>query len=106
MLAMLDDWLDSTHVGLSSTHPSSKRFESQRYWRGPVWVHVNWLVARGAALFGRMDIVKRLHDDARRCVGGAGFHAYFDSHSGSGCGGGRFSWTAAVTLFWLAEDPA
>lgn len=103
MADLIDDWLGATKVGLSSTHPSSPRYESQRYWRGPVWIHINWMIALGAADYGYSEIARRLQDAARDCVTAAGFWEYFDAESGAGCGGDNFSWTAATALFWLPK---
>ena len=61
------------------------------------------MLALGAAATGRPDLGARLRDDARRCVNEAGYFEYFDPVAVAGCGGDRFSWTAAVALYWLAD---
>lgn len=101
MVDLIDSWLDATRVGLSSTHPSSPRYESQRYWRGPVWLHINWMIALGAEGYGYPDLARRLRDSTRDCVTTSGFWEYFDADTGEGCGGDNFTWTAAVALYWL-----
>ena len=103
MVELIDDWLDATKVGLSSTHPSSSRYESQRYWRGPVWLHINWMIALGAAEYGYPEVAQKLQNSARDCVTTAGFWEYFDADTRDGCGGDNFTWTAAVALYWLAS---
>ena len=102
MAELIDEWLQATAFGLSSTHPSSDRFEPQRYWRGPVWLHINWMIAEGLSDYGYADLAERVKQATRECVDESGFHEYFDAMSGAGCGGDRFSWTAAVALYWLA----
>ncbi len=102
MADLIDEWLDATAFSLSSTHPSSDRFESQRYWRGPVWLHINWMIAEGLSDYGYDDLAERVKQATRECVDESGFYEYFDAMSGAGCGGDRFSWTAAVALYWLA----
>lgn len=101
MATLIDEWLDATKFGLSSTHPSSKQYEAQRYWRGPVWLHINWMIAKGAIDNGYPAIGKRLRDTSIDCVKSAGFWEYFDAGTGTGCGGDHFSWTAAMALHWL-----
>ena len=102
MADLIDEWLGATAFALSSTHPSSDRFESQRYWRGPVWLHINWMIAEGLSDYGYDDLAERVKQATRKCVDESGFYEYFDAMSGAGCGGDRFSWTAAVALYWLA----
>ena len=103
MMTLLSEWLAETSFGLSSTHPSSARYEPQRYWRGPVWPHMNWIIARSAADHGKPAIAEKLRQNTIRCVQSAGFWEYFDADTGAGCGGDNFSWTAAVALYWLAS---
>ena len=94
MADLIDEWLDATAFGVSSTHPSSERFESQRYWRGPVWLHINWMIAEGLRDYSYDVLEKRVKEATQKCVDASGFYEYFDAISGAGCGGGRFSWTA------------
>ena len=101
MVVLIREWLESTAYGLSSTHPSSSRYESQRYWRGPVWLHVNWLIALGLERYSEPELANALQQAARRCVSSAGLWEYYDAESGAGCGGDNFSWTAAIALHWL-----
>lgn len=103
MAAMLDQWLDAAPFGVTSTHPSSASFEPQRYWRGPVWLHINWMLALGLAEYGHGGLADRVRASARECVEAGGFFEYFNARTGSGCGGADFSWTAAVALFWLED---
>lgn len=103
MTELIGEWLDKTTYGLSSTHPDSTRYESQRYWRGPVWLHINWLIALGLERYGKSELAERLRESARQCVEAAGLWEYFDAEDGSGCGGDDFSWTAAIALHWLDD---
>lgn len=103
MAELIDEWLAATAFGLSSTHPSSEQFESQRYWRGPVWLHINWMIAEGLKDYGYDDLAARIKLATRACIDMSGFYEYFDATSGAGCGGEQFSWTAAVALYWLAD---
>ena len=97
----LAGWLERAPFGLASTHPDAPQFEPQRYWRGPVWPHFNWLIAEGCAHYGMADLHDRLRDDTQRLLQGAGLYEYFNPHTGEGYGGDNFSWTAAIALHWL-----
>lgn len=84
-----------------STDPAEPAFEPQRYWRGPVWLVVNWMIAQGLESYGADDLAGKIRADSGALVEQHGFFEYFDPLTGAGCGGGAFTWTAAVTLFWL-----
>jgi glycogen debranching enzyme len=104
MARLVEEWLAGTRVGLSSTHPSSSRYESQRYWRGPVWVHINWLLSLGLQDYGYGELAERLRAASADCIAAAGFCEYFDADTGAGCGGDSFSWTAAIAIHWLSHE--
>src|SRR5918996_2146671 len=53
------------------------------------------------AACGRADLADRLREDSLALVRRHGFFEYFDPLTGKGLGGANFTWTAAVTLFWL-----
>ena len=101
---LLRAWIDKTGCALSSTHPDSKNFERQRYWRGPVWLHINWMIAEGLVANDLQEIAEDLKDSSRRCVQDAGYWEYYDCENGTGCGGESFSWTAAIGLHWLDDS--
>lgn len=104
--ATLTDWLAKSQHGIASTHPEAAQFEPQRYWRGPIWPHVNWLIAEGCAHYG----MNALHDQVRAgtldLLSEAGLYEYFDPRTGAGYGGDNFSWTAAIVLYWLLDGKA
>jgi glycogen debranching enzyme len=85
-------------VGLPSTAPSSPAFEPKRYWRGPVWAVVNWLVAEGLRANDLEDMAQRLERGTVAAIERVGFCEYFDPTTGEGLGGDTFSWTAAAYL--------
>ena len=104
MASRVEEWLDASEFSLSSTHAESPRYEPQRYWRGPVWLHVNWMIADGLRAYGYGELAERIKRESRKCVEAAGgYFEYFNAETGAGCGGGGFSWTAAIALFWLNE---
>ncbi len=98
---VLKDWLDLTNYGVSSTYAKSAEFEPQRYWRGPVWLHMNWLLALGTDAYGFTEETQRIKDSASKLIHKEGFYEYFNCDTGAGCGGDAFSWTAAISLHWL-----
>ena len=103
MSALIAEWIDASSFALSSTHPSSPRYEPQRYWRGPVWLHINWLISLGLERYGEQALAGQMREAAAACVRSAGLWEYFDADTGAGCGGDDFGWTAAIALHWLDE---
>lgn len=96
--------LDSVRVGIASTLPGETGFEPKRYWRGPVWAIVNWMIAEGLARHGHAEAGERIRQGTVAAISQHGFGEYFDPVTGSALGGEAFSWTAAV--FLLMSDPA
>jgi hypothetical protein len=47
LLQRLKSWLARVDYGVPSFEPARPEFEPQRYWRGPVWRIVNWMLIDG-----------------------------------------------------------
>ncbi|WP_240669867.1 amylo-alpha-1,6-glucosidase [Actinoplanes solisilvae] len=95
----------SERFGLPS--PSYDRtapdFDTLRYWRGPVWINMNWLLRRGLLVHGRRAEAQELRKAMVRLVHDNGHYEYFDPDTGKGLGAPTFSWTAALALDLLAD---
>jgi glycogen debranching enzyme len=88
-------------LGVASSDLLAPELDRRRYWRGPVWASLNWLLARGLREQGMTARAGALEATTLRLVSGAGMREYFDPLSGEGRGAGEFSWTAAVVLDML-----
>jgi glycogen debranching enzyme len=86
-----------------STLPGQVGFEPKRYWRGPVWAVVNYLIALGFERQGLPDQARRLRQATFGAIASTGFYEYFDPLTREGAGGAAFSWTAAIALL-IGED--
>ena len=91
---------------LPSYEPDHPSFEHRRYWRGPVWAVVSYMVARGFKETGDLKRAEKIRQDTVRLITKSGFAEYFSPIDGSGAGGGSFSWTAAVWLAWATPSLA
>jgi len=81
-----------------STGLDEKDYTPQLYWRGPVWINVNWLVWCGLQKYGYKEKADQIKDGVIELVKEHGFYEYFDASTGAGYGGRNFSWTAALLI--------
>jgi glycogen debranching enzyme len=98
MTARIEHWATLTPHMVPSTDPAHPSFEPLRYWRGPIWVVVNWMIAEGCDWAGHSALAERIRRDTVGLIATAGFSEYFDPTDGHGVGGADFSWTAAIYL--------
>ena len=97
-------WLGQVAYAVPSTNPADPRYEPRRYWRGPIWSVVNWMIAEGFGAYSHDAIAARIRTDTRALVGKNGFWEYFDPTDGTGLGGPDFSWTAAIDLLLTPQN--
>lgn len=84
------------------THdPADPRFDAKRYWRGPVWLIINYMIADGLRNAGEGALADRITASSLELIKTGGFAEYYDPRDGTPCGGGRFTWTAAMVLEFL-----
>ncbi|MGX7670328.1 MGH1-like glycoside hydrolase domain-containing protein [Plantactinospora sp. DSM 117369] len=100
--------LESTRFGVGpmpvpSYDRSAVDFDPFRYWRGPVWFNINWLLRSGLRTHGRDGLADKLRSALLDLARNSGYYEYFHPDSGAGIGSAAFSWTAALTLDLLAE---
>jgi hypothetical protein len=79
-------------------------FSPEQYWRGPVWVNINWLLLRGLQRYGFDEQAESLRQATLDLIRLGGFHEYFHPTTGYGFGSHLFSWTAALLLDILLEE--
>ncbi|NTH55187.1 neutral trehalase [Agrobacterium rhizogenes] len=96
--AEMESWASGLAVAFPSTPQAFAGFEAKRYWRGPVWGVINWLLIAGLRRNGRVDLAEGLRAATVQVVERQGFAEYFDPLTGEGCGGLDFSWTAAAYI--------
>ncbi|HZG03161.1 MAG TPA: trehalase family glycosidase [Streptomyces sp.] len=79
-------------------------FDPCRYWRGPAWFNVNWLVERGLRQYGQTARADALRASVLAAAASSGFAEYVDPYTGAARGTREFSWTAALALDLLARN--
>ncbi len=83
---------------VTTVSKASPAFDSRRYWRGPVWINVNWFLVRGLERCGLVAEADELRRLTLRLVETSGFAEYYHPSTGEPLGSDDFSWSAALTL--------
>lgn len=104
LIEKLTKWREKEIYLLPSLDPEHPFFEAKRYWRGPVWPIVNFMVATGLKEQGYTDFANQITKDTSFLIANKGFKEYYDPFTGEELGGKDFSWTAAMWLFWLSPN--
>jgi len=106
---MMEKFGSDSQYLCASFDPTSDRFNPKKYWRGPVWINLNWMLYKGLKQNGFDTIAQRVKEDTIEIIENNGFFEYFDSRkemhkdNNAGYGGNNFSWTAALLLDLLKE---
>ncbi len=87
LMARIERWMDVAPFGLASQDPTSAAFDPVRYWRGPSWLVVNWLLVKGLRAHAREDLAQRLIESSLGLVSTSGFREYFNPTHRSGARG-------------------
>jgi neutral trehalase len=104
--AVLVKSLENAHM-FGPPHPvpsvplNSPWFDPKRYWQGPTWLNMNWLIVDGLIRYGYKDHAEALIESSLELVEKGEFNEYYNPLTGEPLGAPNFSWTAAVALDWL-----
>ena len=90
---------------VTTVSKGSGMFDPRRYWRGPVWINVNWFLLRGLARAGLAAEAEELRRITLRLVAASGFTEYYHPATGEPLGSRDFSWSAALTLDLMLAPP-
>lgn len=93
-------WRERVRYGIPTIDPRHAAFDAKRYWCGPVWINLNWMIAQGFADYGHDRIAAEIRADTVALIENGGCAEYFDPTTGTPLGAQNFSWTAALALHW------
>jgi hypothetical protein len=85
---------------MPSLDPADPGFQMIRYWRGPVWAVVNYMIGTGLAEADDRERAEKVRQDTLELMRRNGFYEAYSPVDGTGSGGDDFSWTAAIWLTW------
>jgi len=95
---------ERTKYIVASHDPTDPRFEPKRYWRGPVWLVMNYMISDGLRAIGETGVANHIVRSSLELITQSGFAEYYDPLTGEPCGGGRFTWTAAMVVEFLSAQ--
>lgn len=90
---------------VTTVSKGSPMFDPRRYWRGPVWININWFLLQGLARAGLAAEAEELRRVTLRLVAASGFSEYYHPSTGEPLGSRDFSWSAALTLDLMLAPP-
>jgi glycogen debranching enzyme len=88
---------------VTTVSKSSPDFDARLYWRGPVWININWFLVRGLERLGLAAEAEGLRTMTLQLVKESGFSEYYHPSTGEPLGSREFSWSAALTLDLLHQ---
>jgi hypothetical protein len=68
------------------------------YWRGPIWINLNWLIYRGLESYNLNQYASYVRSAIIELPKRYGFCEYYDAEVGRCLGAKNFSWSAALAL--------
>ena len=89
---------------VASFGPDEPGFQPTRYWRGPIWPIVNWVVARGLDRYGYASLAAEVRAALVALSRRNGFWEHYSPVTGRGHGSDQFAWTAGLVLDVLHAD--
>jgi glycogen debranching enzyme len=84
-------------------------FNPVKYWRGPVWINVNWMLYHGLQKYGYQQEGNLVKEDSLALIENFGSYEYFDPRPETefdqkrGIGADLFSWSAALYLDFTSK---
>ena len=82
---------------------TAEGYSEVNYWRGPVWLNINWMLAQGLEEYGFFFEAQLMRKDILELAVRFGFREYYDSRKGEGLGSKQFSWSAALFIDVLSD---
>jgi len=81
---------------LPTTSKSDPAFDPNGFWRGPIWMSLNWIVFKGLKNYGFQMEAKYLLDCSIKLLEKSGFREQYDPFTGEGYGARNFTWGGLI----------
>jgi glycogen debranching enzyme len=93
-----------TEWGLATEDPKSPDYDSDGYWRGPVWAPPTILIESGLRVSGNVELADEISKRFRRLCGKSGFAENYDALTGEGNRDLSYTWSASTYLVLRREQ--
>ncbi|MGD8166191.1 amylo-alpha-1,6-glucosidase [Herbiconiux sp. P16] len=92
-----------TEFGPATQLVDSEEYESDGYWRGPIWAPSTAIVEDGLRRAGETELADVISERFRRLCERSGFAENFDALTGEGLRDRAYTWTASCYLTFARE---
>ena len=92
-----------TEFGPATEIPGTEHYESDGYWRGPIWAPSTVLIESGLRTSGYPELADLVSQRFRALCELSGFAENFDAVTGEGLRDRAYSWTASAYLLLAGE---
>lgn len=93
-----------TSHGLATESPQSTFYQSDGYWRGPVWAPTTLIIADGLRACGEIELAKIIAERfCDTCIAASCFAENFDAVSGKPLRDSSYTWTTSVFLVFAHD---
>lgn len=103
MVAQLKQRDAMSPFGLATEPPSSPFYESDGYWRGPIWAPSTMLIATGLEEIGEKHFADTLKKQFCDMAQKSGMAENFDAKTGSALRDPAYTWTSSVYLIFAHD---
>jgi putative isomerase len=92
-----------TEHGLATESPRSLLYQSDGYWRGPIWAPSTMMIVDGLAAAGEMEFARELARRFCDMAARSGMAENYDAITGVGLRDRAYTWTSSVFLILAHE---
>lgn len=93
-----------TEYGLATESPTSPKYESDGYWRGPIWAPPTIIIESGLREAGYTELADEISGKYRMLCGKSGFAENYDAVTGVGNRDLSYTWSASTYLVLRREQ--
>lgn len=86
----------SANYSVPTVSQDEPSYNPTGFWRGPVWIAINWFIYKGLLQYGFNDEAKKIKDTSISLVERSGFREQFNPETGEGLEARDFTWGTLI----------